>query len=463
MRRLLTLLTRHGLDGRGTIAGTRRARKPEKPIVQATRNRTSDLLDRRNRAVPRGLSTAHPLAVARAEGARIWDVDGREYVDFAGGIGALNVGHRHPKVVAAIQAQLELFTHPAIQVGLYEGYVAVAERMNALAPGDFAKKTLLVTTGSEATENAIKIARQATGRPAIVSFALGFHGRTLLATSLGGKVLPYKQNFGPFVPEIYNTPYPDPARGYDTERALQAIAELFETRVAPQRVAAFLIEPVLGEGGFVAAPAAFLRALRALADRHGILLIADEIQCGFGRTGTMFAVEHAGVAPDIILFAKSLAGGMPLAGLVGRAEVLDATEPGGLGGTYAGNPLACAAALAVFDIFETENVLERSRILARTMRTRLEALAAKYPQQIVEVRGLGAMLGLAFAPPGQAATGPSLAQRVVTAAFEEGLIALVAGPKSNVLRILVPLLASEDDIALGFEALERGCERVLSQ
>ena len=430
--------------------------------MQATRTRTSDLLDRRDRAVPRGLSTAHPLAVARAEGARLWDVDGREFIDFAGGIGSLNVGHRHPKVVAAVRDQLDAFTHPAVQVGTYEGYVAVAERMNALAPGDFPKKTLLVTTGSEATENAIKIARQATGRPAIVSFALGFHGRTLLATSLGGKVLPYKQNFGPFVPEIYNTPYPDPSRGYDTERALQAIAELFETRVAPQRVAAFLIEPVLGEGGFVAAPAAFLRELRALADRHGILLIADEIQCGFGRTGTMFAIEHAGVAPDMMLFAKSLAGGMPLAGIVGRAEVLDAVEPGGLGGTYAGNPLACAAALAVFEIFESEHILERSRALATVLRTRLESLAARYPRAVVGIRGLGAMLALEFAVATPPVPGPSLAQRVVAAAFEEGLIALTAGPKSNVLRILVPLVASEDDIARGFEALERGCERVLA-
>jgi 4-aminobutyrate aminotransferase/(S)-3-amino-2-methylpropionate transaminase len=430
--------------------------------VQATRTRTSDLLDRRHRAVPRGLVTAHPLGVARAEGARLWDIDGREFVDFAGGIGTLNVGHRHPKVVAAIREQLDAFTHPAIQVGTYEGYVAVAERINALAPGDFAKKTLLVTTGSEATENAIKIARQATGRPAIVSFALGFHGRTLLATSLNGKVMPYKQNFGPFVPEIYNTPYPDASRGYDTARALHAIEELFETRVAPARIAAFLIEPVLGEGGFVAAPAAFLRELRALADKHGILLIADEIQCGFGRTGKMFAIEHAGVVPDMMLFAKSLAGGMPLAGVVARAEIMDAVEPGGLGGTYAGNPLACAAALAVFDIFETEGILEKSRALADVLRARLEGLRAKYPEQIVGIRGLGAMLGLEFALATPPVPGPSLAQRVVAAAFEEGLISLTAGPKSNVLRILVPLVATEDDIARGFEALERGCERILN-
>jgi len=429
--------------------------------VQATRTRTSDLLDRRRRAVARGISTAHPLAVARAEGARIWDEDGREFIDFAGGIGALNVGHRHPAVVAAVAAQLDAFTHPAIQVGSYEGYVAVAEKMNALAPGDFEKKTLLVTTGSEATENAVKIARQATGRTGIVSFTLGFHGRTILATSLNGKVVPYKQNFGPFVPEIYTAPYPEAARGYDTARALAALDELFETRVAPNRVAAFIIEPVQGEGGFVAAPFEFLRGLRALADRHGILLIVDEIQCGFGRTGTMFAIEQAGVVPDMILFAKSVAGGMPLAGVVGRADIVDAVEPGGLGGTYAGNPLACAAALAVFEIFEREDILGRSRTLGRTLRARLEALAAKYPHAITGIRGLGAMLALEFTMPRTGDPAPSLAQRVVAAAFEEGVITLTAGPKSNVLRILVPIVVTGEELDRGTGALERGCARVL--
>ena len=430
--------------------------------MDATKTRTSELLERRNAAVPRGLGTAHPLlAVARAEGARVWDEDGREFVDFAGGIGSLNVGHRHPAVVAAIRKQLDAFTHPAIQVGLYEGYVAVAERMNALAPGAFQKKTLLLTTGSEAVENSVKIARQATGRPAIVSFSLGFHGRTILGTSLTGKVAPYKQNFGPFVPDIHTAPFPDESRGYDADRAIAALHELFETRVGPQHVAAVIIEPVQGEGGFVVAPPAFLRELRAICDRYGILLIADEIQCGFGRTGTLFAIEHSGVDPDIILFAKSVAGGMPLAGLVGRAEVMDAVEVGGLGGTYAGNPLACAAALAVFDIFENEGILERSKALGHELRARLDAIAARYPQAILGVRGLGAMLALEFVKPGPGNPGPSLAQRVSSAAFEEGVIILTAGPKANVLRFLVPLVASEDDITRGFEALERGCERIL--
>jgi 4-aminobutyrate aminotransferase/(S)-3-amino-2-methylpropionate transaminase len=429
-------------------------------LVDAVGTHTRDLLDRRSRAVARGVSAAHPLFVARAEGARLWDVDGREFVDFAGGIGVMNLGHRHPAVVDAVRAQLDAFTHTCFQVGMYEGYVALAERINALAPGDFAKKTLLLTTGAEATENAVKIARGATGRPAVVSFSYGYHGRTLLALSMTGKVAPYKQNFGPFAPEVYQAPYPDARRGYDTERALQALHELFETRVAPRHVAAFIIEPVLGEGGFVPAPFAFLRELRRLADAHGIVLIADEIQTGFGRTGTMFAIEQAGVVPDLLTFAKSVAGGLPLSGVVGRAEIVDAVEPGGLGGTYAGNPLACAAALATLDVFESEDVLGRAERLGRKLRARLDALAAAYPAHIVDVRGLGAMLGIAFAaPPDPAAK--SYASRVVAAAFDEGLVALTAGPKAEVLRILVPLVASDDDLSRGFDALERACARVL--
>ena len=429
--------------------------------MEATETRTGDLLERRSRAVARGVSAAHPLFVARAEGARLWDVDGREFVDFAGGIGVMNLGHRHPAVVAAVRAQLEAFTHTCFQVGMYESYVAVAERINALAPGDFPKKTLLLTTGAEATENAVKIARAATGRAAVISFSYGYHGRTLLALSLTGKVHPYKQNFGPFAPEIYQAPFPDARRGYDTDRALAALDELFETRVAARNVAAFIIAPVLGEGGFVPAPFAFLRELRRLADRHGIVLIADEIQTGFGRTGTMFAIEHAGVAPDLLTFAKSVAGGLPLSGIVGRAEIVDAVEPGGLGGTYAGNPLACAAALATLDAFESEDVLARAERLGVALRLRLDALAAVYPHHVSDVRGLGAMLAIEFADRSDGA-GKSIAARVVAAAFDEGLVALTAGPKANALRILVPLVASDDDLALGFAALERACARILT-
>jgi 4-aminobutyrate aminotransferase/(S)-3-amino-2-methylpropionate transaminase len=426
-------------------------------ILQLIRSRTADLIERREQAVARGVSSAYPLFVSRAEGARLWDVDGREYVDFSGGIGTLNLGHRHPAVVAAVRAQLEAFTHTCFQVGMYEGYVALAERLNALAPGTAAKKTLLLTTGAEATENAVKIARGATGRAGIVSFAYGYHGRTLFALSMTNKVAPYKQNFGPFGSGTYCAPFPDERRGWDVRRSLDALDELFATQIAPEHVAAFIIEPVLGEGGFVPAPAEFLRALRALADRHGIVLIADEIQTGFGRTGTFFAVEQAGVVPDLITFAKSVAGGLPLSGVVGRADVMDAVAPGGLGGTFAGNPLACAAALATLDAYEAEDVLPRAQALGRDLRGRLEAFARRYPQ-ITDVRGLGAMLALGFEPaaPGE----PSVAARVVQAAFEEGLLALTAGPGANVLRILVPLVATPDDLSLGFAALERACARV---
>ncbi len=425
--------------------------------MQSIRTRTGDLLERRERAVPRGVANAHPLFVSRAEGARLWDVDGREYVDFAGGIGTLNLGHRHPGVVAAVHAQLEAFTHTCFQVGMYEGYVALAERLNALAPGAFAKKTLLLTTGAEATENAVKIARDASGRPGIVSFAYGYHGRTLLALSMTNKVAPYKQNFGPFAPDVYCAPYPDERRGWDVARTLTALDVLFETQIAPARIAAFIIEPVLGEGGFVPAPPAFLRALRELANRHGILLIADEIQTGFGRTGTFFAIEQARVEPDLLTFAKSVAGGLPLSGVIGRADVMDAVAPGGLGGTFAGNPLACAAALATLEAYEAQDVLGRATLLGADLRRRLNALGRRFPA-IVDVRGLGAMLALEFAATPEE---PSLATRVVRAAFEEGLVALTAGPGARALRILVPLVATGDDIERGFAALERACERVL--
>jgi len=430
--------------------------------MEATTTRTADLLERRRHAVARGVSTAHPLFVARAEGARLWDVDGREYVDFAGGIGVLNVGQRHPAVTAAVHAQLDAFTHTCFQVGMYEGYVALAERLNALAPGDFAKKTILFSTGSEATENAVKIAREATGRPAVIAFTYGYHGRTLLALTMTGKVAPYKQNFGPFAPEVYHAPYPDARRGFDTERAVAALHELFETRVAPQRVAAFIIEPVLGEGGFVPAPFAYLRELRRIADRHGIVLIADEIQSGFGRTGTMFAIEQAGVAPDLIAFAKSVAGGLPLSGVVGRAEIVDAVAPGGLGGTFAGNPLACAAALATLDAFAGEDLLARGRKLGETVRARLDALAARYPRDVIDVRGLGPMLAMECRAAAPGEEGPSAAQRLVAAAFDEGLVALTAGPQAVALRVLVPLVATDDDLERGFAALERACGRVFT-
>ncbi len=429
--------------------------------MHLTRLRSAELLGRRTAAVARGVATGLPLFAARAESATLWDVDGREFVDFAAGIGTLNLGHRHPRIVAAIERQLAAFTHTCFQVAMYEDYVALAERLNALAPGDFAKKTLLLTTGAEATENAVKIARAATGRPAVVAFTYGYHGRTLLALSLTGKVDPYKQRFGPFAPDVHHAPYPDARRGWDTPRALAALDELFATRVAASQVAALIIEPVLGEGGFVPAPFGFLRDVRRVCDRHGIVLIADEIQTGFGRTGTMFAIEQAGVAPDLITFAKSIAGGVPLAGVVGRAEIMDATEPGGLGGTFAGNPLACAAALATLDVFEEEAVLERARAQGTRLRACLDGIAAAFPARVADVRGLGAMLAIEFTEAPDA-TGPSVAQRIATAAFDEDLIVLTAGPKACALRLLAPLLATPDEVARGCAALERAAARVLS-
>ncbi|MBV8363364.1 MAG: aspartate aminotransferase family protein [Candidatus Eremiobacteraeota bacterium] len=421
----------------------------------------SQLLGRRTEAVAHGLATAHPIFAARAEGAKLWDLDGREFVDFSGGIGTMNLGHRHPAVVEAVRKQLECFTHTAAQVVMYEGYVAVAERLNALTPGAFDKQTLLVTTGSEAIENAVKIARAATSRPAIISFADGFHGRTLLALSLTGKVSPYKQNFGPYAPEVYQAPYPNPRRGHDTKSALHALHELFETRVAPNQVAAIVIEPVLGEGGFVAAPFEYLHELRRLTEENGILLIVDEIQTGFGRTGTLFAIEQSGVVPDLLTFGKSVAGGLPIAGVVARKSVMASVQPGALGGTYGGNPLACAAALATLEVFETSDILKRARALGTTLETGLKKIATRFPDDVEGVWGLGPMLAIGFRST-KAHSGKSVAQHVAAAALDFGLITLTAGPGAHAIRILVPLVATDDEIKRGLAALERACERVLN-
>src|SRR5262249_12361746 len=359
----------------------------------------------------------------------------------------------HPRVVAAVQEQLGRFSHTCFQVAMYESYVRLAERLNAIAPGPFAKKAILLTTGVEAIENAVKMARAATGRPAIVAFTHGFHGRTLMGMSLTGKTGVYKQSFGPFAPEVYHAPYPYPYRGWTTERALEALGELFRTVVSADRVAAILIEPVLGEGGFVAAPVDFLRALRRITDEGGLLLIADEIQCGFGRTGRMFAIEHAGVAPDLIAMAKSLAGGFPLSAVVGRAEVVDAPAPGGLGGTYAGSPVACAAALAVLDVFEQEKLLQRSRAMGETLVAGLRHIAMTVPA-IGDVRGLGAMVAIELCRSGDPEQpDPELTRRVVGEAAKRGLILLSCGNYANVIRILVPLTAPDALLAEGLQIL----------
>ena len=320
----------------------------------ATESEQAELVELRRRYIPRGITTAHPMVADHAKGAELWDVAGRRYIDFAGGIGVMNVGQGHPHVMEAVKAQLDRVTHTSFQVVMYESYLRLAERLSALAPGEGEKKAIFFSTGAEAVENAVKIARAYTGRPAVISFQGSFHGRTLLALSLTGSVVPYKQNFGPYATEIFQVPFPYEYHGWSTEMALAALDDLFESAVAPERVAAIIIEPVLGEGGFVPAPKAFLEQLRALTKRHGILLIVDEIQSGFGRTGKFFAIEHSGISPDLVTVAKSLAAGFPLSGVVGRADVMDAPGPGGLGGTYGGNPVACAAGLAVLDVMRDE-------------------------------------------------------------------------------------------------------------
>ena len=408
----------------------------------------------RDNNVPRGLATAHPIFPARAKGARLWDVDGAEYIDFTGGIGVMNIGHANERVTNAVQAQLERFSHTSAQVAIYEPYVRLAERLNALAPGAAPKKTLLLTTGVEAVENAVKIARAATGRSGILAFSGSFHGRTLLGMSLTGKTNPYQQNFGPFAPDVFHAPFPYPLRGWSVDDALRALDDVLASQVAPERVAAVLIEPVLGEGGFVPAPFAFLRALRELTERHGMLLIVDEIQSGFGRTGRLFAIEHSGVVPDLITVAKSLAGGLPLSGVIGRADVMDAPDPGGLGGTYGGNPLACAAALAVLDVFEETGLLERAGALGAALFERFEALQSEH-DVIAEVRGLGAMVAAELIEPGEDGVrrGARLVERVIAEARRRGLLLLKAGRDGNVLRVLVPLSVEDDELARAFAIL----------
>jgi 4-aminobutyrate aminotransferase len=413
----------------------------------------ASLQRRKEAATPRGVGVMAPFFVARAENSELWDVEGRRYIDFAGGIAVLNTGHRHPKVIASVKAQLDAFTHSAYQVVPYEGYVALAERLNQLAPGAFPKKTTFFSTGAEAIENAVKIARAATGRSAVIAFSGAFHGRTMMGMALTGKVVPYKVGFGPFPPEIFHVPFPTALHGVSVEDSLRAIQLLFKADVDPKRVAAILIEPVQGEGGFYVAPPELMRGLRRLCDEHGILLIADEIQTGFARTGKWFAMEHHDVAPDLMTTAKSLAGGFPLSAVTGRAEVMDAPAPGGLGGTYAGNPMAIAAALAVLDVIEQEGLVKRAQQLGEVMRGRLETLRARVPR-IAEVRGLGAMLAIELCHPGGHTPDPDFTRAVQARALERGLMLLTCGVYANVIRFLFPLTIPEPLFNEGLSLLE---------
>ncbi|HHU6244618.1 TPA: 4-aminobutyrate--2-oxoglutarate transaminase [Klebsiella pneumoniae] len=378
-------------------------------------NSNKAMMARRSDAVPRGVGQIHPIFAERAENCRVWDVEGREYLDFAGGIAVLNTGHLHPQVVAAVEDQLKKLSHTCFQVLAYEPYLALCEKMNQKVPGDFAKKTLLVTTGSEAVENAVKIARAATGRSGAIAFTGAYHGRTHYTLSLTGKVNPYSAGMGLMPGHVYRALYPCALHGVSDDEAIASIHRIFKNDAAPEDIAAIIIEPVQGEGGFYAASPAFMQRLRALCDEHGIMLIADEVQSGAGRTGTLFAMEQMGVAADITTFAKSIAGGFPLAGVTGRAEVMDAIAPGGLGGTYAGNPIACAAALAVLQIFEQENLLEKANQLGDTLRQGLLAIAEDHPE-IGDVRGLGAMIAIELFEEGDRSKTPYVAVLLSTGA-----------------------------------------------
>lgn len=414
------------------------------------------LVKRREAAVARGVVSAAPIFASYAENAELWDVEGNRYIDFVGGIAVLNTGHRHPKVIAAAKAQEDHYTHTSFQVVPYEPYVALAEKLNELAPGDHAKKSLLVTTGAEAVENAVKIARAATGRPGIIAFTGAYHGRTLLTLGMTGKMSPYKKNVGPFPADIFRAPFPSVRDGITVQDALTGLQNLFLTDAQPDRIAAIIIEPVLGEGGYTPVPFEMMRALRDICDTHGIMLIADEIQTGFGRTGTWFAVEHSGVVPDLITVAKSMAGGYPLAGVIGRADVMDAVIPGGLGGTYGGNPVACAAALAAIEAIEEEGLLARSTALGEHFRARFAEIGARVaPYRVWDIRGLGAMLAVEFVTDFETAKpDAALTKAIVAHALKRGLILLSCGMHGNAVRIMVPLTASDAIIEEGLAIFE---------
>ncbi|MEO7385454.1 MAG: 4-aminobutyrate--2-oxoglutarate transaminase [Gammaproteobacteria bacterium] len=413
------------------------------------------LQQRREQAMARGMPSQLAVYVARAANAELWDVEGRRYIDFGTGIAVLNTGHLHPGVQAAVRDQLDRFSHTCFMVTPYESAVTLAEKLNALAPGKTPKKTLFVTTGAEAVENAVKIAKVHTGRTGVISFGGSFHGRTLLAMGLTGKTAPYKTGFGPFPAEIHHAPFPIAYHGITVSDALAGLERLFAEDIEPARVAAIIVEPVQGEGGFYIAPPEFLTALRALCDQHGIVLIADEIQTGFGRTGRMFAMEHSGVEPDLMTVAKSLAGGFPLAGVIGKAAIMDAPAPGGLGGTYAASPIGCAAGLAVLEAMEKEQLPARATQIGGLITARLRALAAKF-NGIGDVRGLGAMVAMELVKDGKAdLPDADLTRDLVQGAARNGLVLLSCGRHKNVVRFLVALTASDALVGEGLDILEQ--------
>jgi len=419
----------------------------------------ADLQARRQSNLARGVGAMTQIYARRAQNAEIWDVEDRRYIDFAAGIAVVNTGHRHPRIVAALEDQLGQFTHTCHQVVPYENYVRLAERLNALVPSGGDNKTLFVTTGAEAVENAVKIARAATGRNAVIAFSGGFHGRTFMGMSLTGKVQPYKAGFGSMLPDVYHAPFPVPLHGISAEDSLAALQGLFTSDVDPSRVAAIIIEPVQGEGGFYEAPRGFMRRLRALCDAHGILLVADEVQTGFARTGKLFAMQHHDVTADLTTMAKGLAGGIPLAAVTGRAAIMDAANPGGLGGTYGGNPLGIAAAHAVLDIIEEEDLCDRAMLLGGRLKQRLESLRDDIPE-IADVRGPGLMNAVEFNDVATGTPSADFANAVRVAALERGLILLTCGVHGNVIRFLPPITIEDETFGEGLDLLEAAIRAV---
>ena len=411
------------------------------------------LTDRKNAAISRGVGMTTQIYAERAENAEIWDKDGNRYIDFAAGIAVVNTGHRHPKVIAAVKEQLDRFTHTCHQVVPYESYVALAERLNAAVPGKGPKKTAFYTTGAEAVENAIKIARHHTGRAGVIAFSGGFHGRTFLGMSLTGKVQPYKAGFGPMMNDIWHLPFPNTTHGVTGDDALAALDRLFKSDIDPARVAAIIIEPVQGEGGFYEAPAGFIQRLRQICDQYSILLIADEVQTGFARTVKLFAMEHHGVAADITTMAKGLGGGLPISAVTGRAEVMDSPQPGGLGGTYAGNPLAVAAAHAVLDVIEEEQLCDRATRMGQRLKQRLAGIAASVPE-IADIRGPGFMNAVEFNIAGSDKPNPEMTNRVREEALKRNLILLTCGVYGNVIRFLAPLTIQDEVFDEALDILE---------
>lgn len=420
------------------------------------------LQQRKQQVIARGQGNVYPAYIERGVNAELWDIEDNRYIDFATGIAVCNTGHSHPKVIAAVKEQIDRFSHTCVMVNPYKEAIELAEKLTQAAPGASPKKAIFVTTGAEAVENCIKIARAKTGRRGIIAFNGGFHGRTNMAMALTGKITPYKNLFGPFPADIFHAPFPMACHGISIEQSLKALDTLFKVDLAPEDTAAIIIEPVQGEGGFYPAPAEFLQALRQRCDQHGIVLIADEIQTGFGRTGKMFSMEHSGVEPDLMTMAKGIAGGFPIAAVVGKADIMDAPGPGGLGGTYGGSPVGCAAALAVMTVIEEENLVHQANVIGEVFNARLSELQLKYPELVLEVRNQGAMIAMELVRAGDAnQPNTELTQALIANAKDAGLVLLACGFYGNVIRFLPALTISDEVLTEGLDKFVELFERLV--